>query len=267
MAKVDAIESLTTLRHGREGLGDGTPVDGAPTDGMGHDGAILFDATRLPQPQPEWFDPAHWGKRAHAVKDGGRGGAWFIDAPFGAAVLRHYLRGGMAARISRDRYVWQGERRTRSFAEFRLTDTLHRQGLPVALPLAASYRREGAFYRAAILVERLQGVETFAARIAASATDAPWEDTGRLIARFHHAGLDHADLNANNLLFCAAGKGWLIDFDRSQLRRPGDTWRQNNLARLLRSLQKLRGKRSRTQVEADFARLYEAYEAAMVRNA
>ncbi len=255
MARVDVIESLTTLRHGREGHGDGASVDGA----------ILFDAARIPQPQPAWFDPDHWGRRARAVKEGGRGGAWFVDAPFGAAVLRHYLRGGMAARLSRDRYVWQGEQRTRSFAEFQLTEALHRQGLPVPQPLAASYGREGAFYRAAILLQRLHGVDTFATRVAADASEAPWEDTGRLIARFHRAGLDHADLNANNILFDASGKGWLIDFDRSRLRRPAVTWRQNNLARLLRSLQKLRGKRSRGEVEADFARLYEAYEAAMER--
>lgn len=256
MARVDVIESLTTLRHDREGRGDGMPVDGA----------ILFDATRLPQPRAEWFDPQHWGRRARAVDVGGRGGAWFVDAPFGPAVLRHYLRGGMAARLSRDRYVWQGEQRARSFAEFRLTEALHRQDLPVARPLAASYQRDGAFYRAAILLERLRDVETFAARVAVEASKAPWEATGRLIARFHQAGLDHADLNANNILFDASGQGWLIDFDRSQLRRPTSTWRQNNLARLLRSLQKLRGKRSRGQVEADFARLYDAYEAAMERN-
>lgn len=267
MARVDVIDSLTTLRHGREGRGGQLPVDGAPVDERPVDGAILFDPTRIPQPCPNWFDPAHWGRRAQAVEVGGRGGAWFVDASFGPAVLRHYLRGGMAARVSRDRYVWQGEARTRSFAEFRLTETLYRQGLPVAQPLAASYTREGAFYRAAILLARLQEVDTFATRVAAQGADAPWAQAGRLIARFHRAGLDHADLNANNILFDAADKGWLIDFDRSRLRRQGDTWRQNNLARLQRSLQKLRGERARSAVEADFARLYEAYETAMERDA
>jgi len=262
MARVDAIESLTTLRHGRDGRGDGMPVDAVPVDG-----AILFDAARVPQPQPQWFDPVHWDRRARAVASGGRGGAWYVDAPFGAAVLRHYLRGGLVARMSRDRYVWQGEDRVRSFAEFRLTDALHRQGLPVARPLAASYRREGAFYSAAILLERLQDVHTLAQRVVDDPASAPWEATGRVIARFHRAGLDHADLNAHNILFDAAGAGWLIDFDRSRLRKPARTWRRNNLARLLRSLQKLRGTRSRHAVEADFARLTSAYAAAMEHGA
>lgn len=252
MAETDAIESLTTLRHGREGRGHGDVSDGA----------ILFDPARMPQARPEWFEPSYWRARARPVHAGGRGGAWFVDAPFGDAVLRHYLRGGMAARLSRDRYLWQGEKRVRSFAEYRLTDTLWRRGLPVPRPLAARYQREGAFYRAAILVERLRDVRTFAERVAAERSDAPWEEAGRTIARFHREGLDHADLNANNILFDPAGKAWLIDFDRSRLRRPGSTWRQNNLARVLRSLQKLRGARSRREVEEDFARLMEAYEGA-----
>lgn len=262
MARVDAIESLTTLRHGREGRGDGMAVDALPVDG-----AILFDAARVPQPQPGWFDPEHWGQRARPVDSGGRGGAWYVDAPFAGMVLRHYLRGGLAARLSRDRYVWQGEDRVRSFAEFRLTAALHRQGLPVALPLAASYRRQGASYSAAILLERLHDVRTFAHCVAQDPAKAPWEAAGRMIARFHLAGLDHADLNAHNLLFDAAGHGWLIDFDRSRLRKPARTWRRNNLARLLRSLQKLRGTRPRHAIEADFARLTGAYDAAMERGA
>lgn len=256
MAGSDAIGSLTTFRRDETRGGAGEAAGGA----------ILFDDNRLRQPRPEWFDPAHWGRRASPVQAGGRGGAWFVDAPFGEAVLRHYLRGGMAARVSRDRYLWQGEARVRSFVEYRLTARLLRAGLPVPRPLAACYRHEGASYRAAILLERLPDVRTFAELVDADPAAAPWEASGRLVARFHREGLDHADLNASNILFDGAG-GWLIDFDRSHLRKPGRTWRENNLARLLRSLQKLRGQRMRVDVERDFARLRAAYDAAMERGA
>lgn len=252
MTAGNAIDRLETHRRRRN-------------DGAEHGVAtasILFDPARMPQPEPEWFDPAHWGRRAQPVHTGGRGGAWFVQGSFGEAVLRHYLRGGVAARFSRDAYVWQGESRVRSFAEFRLTETLRAQGLPVPGPLAAFCERRGATYRAAILLERLADVGTFADLVDTQGSDAPWAQTGQLVARFHAAGLDHADLNASNILFDASGKGWLIDFDRGKLRRPGATWRENNLSRLLRSLQKLRGERSRAQVEQDFARLHEAYEAA-----
>lgn len=250
---MDAIESLATFRHGREGRGPRGEVTCA----------ILFDPQRLRQAEPAWFDPAHWGRRARAVDAGGRGGAWYVDAPFGAVVLRHYLRGGAAARISRDRYAWLGPARTRSFAEYRATEALLRLGLPVPCPVAASYERSGATYRAAILLERLHDVRTFAQCAVDAPATAPWEAAGVLVARFHRAGLDHADLNAHNLLFDAAGRGWMIDFDRARLREAGRAWQANNLARLLRSLHKLRGARARVDVEADFARLRGAYDAAM----
>ena len=228
-------------------------------------GAILFDREQLRQADVPLFSPSHWGERARPVGEGGRGGAWFIDAPFGHSVLRQYLRGGVAARFSRDRYIWRGANRTRSFAEFRLMRALHALKLPVPRPIAAFYMREGMRYRAAILMERLEGVRSLADRAQVAGRGAPWEETGRLIARFHRAGVDHADLNAHNILFDANGHGWLIDFDRGVQRIPATRWRERNLKRLLRSLIKLRGNRSQDDVEKDYARLRRAYDLAWNR--
>lgn len=248
MVAFDANESLTPFEHRRDGRAAGY-------------GAILFDAQLLQRADPAWFEPDWWGERARAVDAGGRGGAWFVDGPFGAAVLRGYRRGGMAARLSRDRYVWHGAERTRSFAEFRLTRALRALGLPVPRPIAAMYQRSGAGYRAAILVERLHDVRSLAQLAAADPARAPWDKAGRLVSRFHRAGLDHADLNAHNVLFDPVGKGWLIDFDKSALRIPATGWRERNLQRLRRSLLKERGARSQAQVLHDFAQLRAAYEA------
>jgi 3-deoxy-D-manno-octulosonic acid kinase len=247
MVSFDASESLTPFREG---------------DGYG---AILFDRKHMRQADPDWFIPEKWGDRAQPVDSGGRGGAWFIDAPSSRCVLRIYRRGGMAARVSRDRYLWRGPNRTRSFAEFRLTRALLERGLPVPRPVAASYVRDGMFYRAALLMERLQDVRPLADLAHSQAGDAPWEASGRLIARFHRAGLDHADLNAHNILFDAKGQGWLIDFDRGALRIPATGWREANLSRLKRSLLKTRGERSVDEVNYDFARLRKAYDIAWSR--
>ena len=257
MAAFDASESLTPFRYGEEWRGGG-----------GHGtryGAILFDTRHARQVEPEWFWPAYWGECARPVTVGGRGGAWFIDAPDGAMVLRHYLRGGWAAHVSRDTYLWQGANRVRSFEEFRLTRQLHGMGLPVPRPLAACYRRAGSGYRAAILLERLDGVHSFAERALVAGSDAPWEETGRLVARFHRVGLDHADLNAHNILFGPTGQGWLIDFDRCRLRIPATRWREGNLARLHRSLRKLHGPKPPASLERDYARLRQAYDATWQR--
>src|SRR3546814_14621825 len=87
-------------------------------------------------------------ERAQPVGDGGLGCAGYIDDTHGHCVLRNDLRGCMAEKVSRDRYVWRGADRTRSFAEFRLLRDLLKQDLPVPRPIAASYLREGPFYRA-----------------------------------------------------------------------------------------------------------------------
>src|SRR5690606_7202347 len=127
MAAFDATEGLTPFRAGRGDRGVGS---------------ILFDATQLRQADPRWFDPVAWGERAQPVGDGGRGGAWYIDASHGPCVLRHYLRGGLAAKFSRDRYLWRDADRVRSFAEFRLLRDLLNQQLPVPRPIAAAVVRE-----------------------------------------------------------------------------------------------------------------------------
>ena len=106
MTGYDAAEGLTPFR-----------------DERGY-GAILFDNTRVRQAKPEWFSPAFWGELARPVASGGRGGAWFVDAPFGSSVLRSYLRGGLAAHFSRDRYWWRGANRTRSFLRVMLPMTM-----------------------------------------------------------------------------------------------------------------------------------------------
>ena len=227
----------------------------------GEYGAVLFDRIQLRRADPRWFDPEQWGDRARPVGGSGRGGAWFIEASHGPCVLRQYLRGGLPARISRDRYIWRGANRVRSFEEYRLLREMLRRGLPVPQPVAASYLRARFTYRAWIIIERLVGVRSFAELAADEGGDAPWEAVGRLVARFHREGVDHADLNATNILFDGAGKGWLIDFDRGRMRIPETNWRERNLARLQRSLLKLRGRRSEETVLADFRRLRAAYDA------
>ena len=63
-------------------------------------------------------------------------------------------------------------------------------------------------------------------------------EVGALVARFHRAGVWHADLNAHNVLV-TSGALYLIDFDRGRLRKPAPRWCRANLRRLRRSLLKL----------------------------
>lgn len=225
-------------------------------------GAILVDRDRLPQAEADMLDPAWWQARATPVSgQGGRGAAWFVADGFGQGVLRRYRRGGFAARLSTDRYLWTGESRCRSFREFRLLALLRLQGLPVPAPLMAGYRRHGLSYSAAILVERIPDVRSLAELACSTPDGAHWEAVGAMLARFHAAGVEHADLNATNVLLDGADAPWLIDFDRGRLRPPAAGWREANLARLQRSLAKLCGDAADAAWRSGFARLRRVYQA------
>ncbi|MBS0575173.1 MAG: 3-deoxy-D-manno-octulosonic acid kinase [Proteobacteria bacterium] len=205
-----------------------------------HDGsAFVHDPALLPRADAALFDPA----RGAAVAVGGRGSAWFVDTPAGPAVLRHYRRGGLAAKISRDGYLWQGAQRTRSFREFRLLQALRARALPVPTPLAGAYWRGGGGYRAALLTLRIAAAQSLGERLDTGAA-VPWAAVGAAIAACHRAGACHADLNVDNVLLDSDDDGWLIDFDRGVLRRPALSWQRANLARLRRSLRKRLGARA-----------------------
>jgi 3-deoxy-D-manno-octulosonic acid kinase len=190
------------------------------------------------------FDPAHWQARNELkATAGGRGASWFVGAG-GRWVLRHYRRGGFMARISADRYVWWSEPKVRAFAEWQLHRAMRDLGLPVPKPVGAAYRRSGLSYRCDIITECIQGSRSVSALIAAAALPREaWRSLGGVLARFHRAGIDHADLNAHNILYSEIDAGYhLIDFDRGQMRDTqalGAAWQRGNLDRLHRSLLKV----------------------------
>src|SRR6185437_2153524 len=86
--------------------------------------------------------------------------------------------------------------------------------------------------------------------------------TGALVARFHRAGIWHADLNAHNVLVTSSALH-LIDFDRGRLRVPAEGWRLANLKRLHRSLLKLGAAAQGEEAfrESIWTPLLDAYEA------
>jgi 3-deoxy-D-manno-octulosonic acid kinase len=203
-------------------------------------GAMLYDTSRAGNLVPGWLEPQYWAARNGVVGEArGRGAALFIAGEGLRLVLRHYHRGGLLRGLLKDRYLYLGQWRTRPFREWCLTYHLHRNGLPVPVPIAARFRRVGLRYTGDLLTQRIEAARSLAERVAGEGLAiSDWVAVGRCIRRSHDFGLCHADLNAHNLLFNGAGEVHLIDFDRCRL-RPRGMWCDANLVRLRRSLLKI----------------------------
>ena len=186
------------------------------------------------------FDPEFWRRRGELQEArGGRGSAWFIASGRRQWALRHFRRGGFLAQLSQDGYVWAGEDKVRAFAEWRLLELLWQRGLPVPKPVAARYSRAGLCYRCDLITQRIMDAKPLSALLAQGAVPEPlWRAVGAAVARLHRAGVDHADLNAHNILLDLKGVVSVIDFDRGRLRAHG-RWTSRNLQRLRRSLAKI----------------------------
>jgi len=207
-------------------------------------GAILYDTAIVNQISENRFTGRGW-KNVQPVsgnlRSAGRGQTLIVSDGRAEFVLRHCMRGGLISRVAKDIYLWSGAERTRAFAEWRLLHKLYSMGLPVPRPVAARYHRAGMFYSCDLLTLRVPGIEPLSQRIAAGeASKEFWAELGAGLQRFHQHGVYHADLNAYNVQIGAKDELWLLDFDRGRIRSPG-TWQQQNLARLHRSLRKIKG--------------------------
>ena len=174
----------------------------------------------------------------------GRGNTFFFTLDNHALVLRHYRRGGFARKISSRRYWFAGMSRTRAMREFDVLVQLQRLRLPAPVPYACQVVRSTVTYEASLVTHRISG-QTLAHQLQQQAlTVALWQAIGVTLARFHKAGIYHADLNAHNILLDNVGGVFVIDFDRARIRPVPEAafesgWCVDNMNRLERSVRKV----------------------------
>jgi 3-deoxy-D-manno-octulosonic-acid transferase len=223
------------------------------------------------QADPQLLDAAWWAAQAggghpEGSRRAGRGQVHFVTRAGREYLLRHYHRGGLMARISRDLFALQPVRRSRAMAEFSLLSDLRVRGLPVPVPCAARRTRHLLFwYRADILVERIPDATDVARLLHTERALGPteWQALGRAIRRLHDEQVHHSDLNCHNLLLDAHGAAWIVDFDKCGP-RAGEDWKRRNLERLLRSLRKeARLDAAFRWQESDWAPLMQGYAGAL----
>lgn len=200
---------------------------------------FTFDNTL--SPTKALFEPSFWASQNAIVNEKkGRATAYFVQMVDGQiAVLRHYWRGGLIGKLLSDQYLYLGLANTRVYKEFTLLCHLYEKGLPVPKPIAGYVSKAGLIYRGDILTAAIAGAESLNERLQQRPlTEAEWQRIASTLVRFHRAGVYHADLNINNILFDSKDDVHLIDFDRGELRTGAGSWSQQNMARLERSFYK-----------------------------
>lgn len=199
-----------------------------------------YDQTVFHEEDELSFDPLHWQtQQAIFGQSQGRNTAWFIKHRATSFVLRHYYRGGLIGKFVTDSFLHEAPLHSRAMQEFALLRHMRRCMLPVPRPIAARYHRDLFSYKSDLMIELIPGSKDIATLLAngGALSALQWYQLGQLIARFHQHGIYHSDLNCHNILLDAQGAFWLIDFDKCSL-QAGGAWQQENLDRLLRSLQK-----------------------------
>jgi len=203
------------------------------------------------------FVSSTWESLSQPVEHTGRGSAWFLKRDTEDWTLRYYQRGGLVAHFNSHAHLYMGQSLVRSFSEFHLLDRMYHLGLPVPKPVAASYHRIGGlWYRAQIIMEKIPAATPFLEHLL-SDNPALWTDVGRLIRRFHDCGVYHADLNCHNIL-TTTDDLYLIDFDKSRFRN-GEYWKQHNLKRLKRSIEKVFNGSDKAELNRRWAKLMGGY--------
>ena len=202
--------------------------------------AICYDASLLATLEPRVFD-ADW-LRANGCLNGssqGRNQAHFLSHAGHDMVLRHFYRGGLIGRVNKDLFLRVGPQKSRAFLEFDLLNVMRSKGLAVPRPVAARYAPRGLFYRADIITERIPNAQTLAEILQDKSLPTHlWTAIGKAIRKLHDHKVFHSDLNCRNIMIDADGVVWLIDFDKCR-QRDGNSWKQDNINRLERSLHKV----------------------------
>ncbi|MDQ3674850.1 MAG: hypothetical protein M3365_10790 [Gemmatimonadota bacterium] len=183
----------------------------------------------------------------------------------GQAVVRHNMRGGWMAKISRDLYLLP----TRGLTELLTSIRLRALGVSTPEVLAyVSYPTLWVLRRFDVATREIPDGHDLSV-VLAKVTDPPhrvmvFDAVVKLLRALTHAGAHHQDLNLKNVLLTAGeGEGLdahVLDVDRVQFDSPGSPLvAQANLDRLLRSLRKWRdrGEISFSAEDEEYLRLRE----------
>lgn len=191
----------------------------------------------------------------------GRGSVYSFEYKNIDLVLRHYHRGGVPAKLIKDKYLWTSLDKSRAMLEMQMLLKMHKAGLPVPKPAAVYIQKSGLIYQADIITVLIPNARTLSSILTDnSISSEDWQRLGQMIKKFHLHNCNHADLNAHNIMLDQKKDVYLIDFDKSDIKASSGKWQMNNLQRLKRSLEKLASADKKFNYTAtDFSSLMQGY--------
>ncbi|MEO8194311.1 MAG: lipopolysaccharide kinase InaA family protein [Gemmatimonadales bacterium] len=179
----------------------------------------------------------------------------------GDVVVRHAMRGGALGRTGSDLFLPP----TRGLREVVNSLRLRLAGVPTPEVIAfLSYRAGPVFRRSDVATREIPESHDLAVVLREMTDEAHREAclraAGRLLASLARAGAHHPDLNARNVLITwdstDGARAHVLDVDRIRFHLPGDPMVASaNVARLERSLRKLRERESLAVTESDIDRM------------
>jgi len=193
----------------------------------------------------------------------GRGAAYAVPLPDGETrvVVRHSRHGGLLAPVTGDRFLPP----TRAPNELRTALRLAESGVATPQVIAyATYPAGTLLRRSDVATREVVGGADLGALLAtptpADVRASIWQATAGLLRALERAGARHPDLNVGNVLVVADERGahhaLVLDVDRVVFGRANDRHIGDaNLARLVRSLRKLRAQARLTVSDEELATL------------
>lgn len=194
----------------------------------------------------------------------GRGAAYAVplpQAPF-RVVIRHNRHGGVFGRFTRDLFVAP----TRAPYELEVSRSLTELGVPTPEIVAyALYPRGGLLQRSDVCSREIPGGRDLAQVLTGEGPNerhSALVAAAQLVGAMSRAGARHHDLNAKNILV-TADLAYVLDVDRTAIKRDPEAALTGNLARLARSLRKWRDQFGARVADRDISELEASARRAM----
>ena len=132
-------------------------------------------------------------------------------------IKKHYFRKGLMKFLG-DNYLFAKLQNTRSFQEYSILKYLVKKNFNTCKPIIGWVSSNMISYKANLVVEKIEETKTLSATLISiyrgerdsSTISSGYYLLGKEVAKMHHHGVFHGDLNANNILVTGSQKCVII---------------------------------------------------------